>query len=441
MKLTCSRRYFLASALSVTLPSTASGGFPNKEISEAVIRSQNQPGLIISGKDVAFKGKAFRAIGVNCFGLVGYADPEKYLKPLPDYAIPFIRTNFGEYYPGANAHSGWRLYLRDKEHFWAARDRAVECAERYGLGIIPSLFWRLPTIPDLMYYVYDTRDALDQLGNPNSNTRRFMADVTAEFVQRYKKSPSIWGWEIGNEYSLSTFRKLPSINKADRGLPPNYSENPTDAVGRSDRIPYEALDDLYRAWSDIVVKCDTPYRLRSSGAGLPEPNFYNKLQRQSVSENSYENWMKVPGYNTPAPVLESPRAGFNVVSQHVYQDANIECRYFLDRQHRYDPPALLRLLKTIADDDGRPLFLGEFGSVAGNYGQNGQNGTDGTAAGEKLYFDRLVEAIVRNRIPLSALWNYGPQTSSYTDKNDIVIGGAREYQLLALAEANSRLNR
>jgi hypothetical protein len=153
----------------------------------------------------------------------------------------------------------------------------------------------------------------------------------------------------------------------------------------------------------------------------------------------YDQWMAVPPSRLPAVLVDNPKSAFNVVSVHFYQDANNPHTYFRDAQHSYDPPGLLHLAKSIADADGRPLWLGEFGSLAGMNGQNGAGGTDGTAAGEKRYYNAMLDALVTNQVPLSAVWNYGPIIPNQKDIFDIQVGTGREYQMQALADANARL--
>ena len=69
-------------------------------------------------------------------------------------------------------------------------------AEDNNIGLIPSLFWRLASVPEVV------GESRDQLGNPNSRANQFIRQYTREMVSRYNDSPAIWGWEFGNEANL-----------------------------------------------------------------------------------------------------------------------------------------------------------------------------------------------------------------------------------------------
>ena len=40
------------------------------------------------------------------------------------------------------------LYLKDKEAYFRRLDSVVRAAEEQGIGLIPSLFWNLATVPE-----------------------------------------------------------------------------------------------------------------------------------------------------------------------------------------------------------------------------------------------------------------------------------------------------
>src|SRR5690606_25867933 len=75
-------------------------------------------------------------------------------------------------------------------------DAFVQAAEEEGIGLIPSLFWQINTIPDIVF------EPINKWGEPDSDTIKFMRTYTREVVSRYKDSPAIWAWEFGNEMNL-----------------------------------------------------------------------------------------------------------------------------------------------------------------------------------------------------------------------------------------------
>lgn len=55
----------------------------------------------------------------------------------------------------------------------------------HGVGLIPSLFWCIPMVPDLV------GEPCDQWGNPAGETHEFMRTYVREVVTRYVDSPAL----------------------------------------------------------------------------------------------------------------------------------------------------------------------------------------------------------------------------------------------------------
>ncbi len=45
-------------------------------------------------------------------------------------------------------------------------------------------------------------EPMDQWGNPESKVHEWMREYVREVVTRYRYSPAIWAWEMGNEFGL-----------------------------------------------------------------------------------------------------------------------------------------------------------------------------------------------------------------------------------------------
>lgn len=395
-------------------------------------------GLSASRSQIIKGGRPYRAIGLNFYSLFNRADVAPQLALLAARGVPFVRYNSGQFEAGANNGAGWRQYLNNPSAWWAKNDEIVAAAEAVGIGLIPSMFWRHATIPDLMAYTSaNKRDTLSQWGVKTSNTRAFVRDYTAAFVDRYARSPAIWGWEMGNEYEsyADVFPRTTFSGRAD-GSPAAYaaSPDPATANGTTDAISLADLAAASAEWCSVVAEHDPHGRIRSGGNALSLPTRYNQFNNLSAELDTYAQWMTGAPGGLPWPEFENPRC-YDVLSAHSYQQARRAFWYWNDQAYaKATPEGLIGLLKSMAEAYGRPLFLGEWGVVRGD------NPVTPNATSEAAQFDTTVAAIVRERVPLSALWNYGYEPNgSGIDIWNVDVGTPRQYQLDALASANERL--
>lgn len=132
-------------------------------------------------------GRPFRGVGVNYYDLFvrclespTLAPPETGLATLAEKGIPFARFSAGAYWP---VH--WGLYQTNRTEYFIRLDRVVRAAERHRIGLIPSLFWHGPTIPDLV------GEPVSAWGDARSRTVEFMRQYTREVVQRFRTSPAL----------------------------------------------------------------------------------------------------------------------------------------------------------------------------------------------------------------------------------------------------------
>ena len=158
----------------------------------------HDPGLSVRADGALLReGVPYRGIGVNYF--------DAFARTLKDpndtsYEAGFRALATMEFLSPASCARGSgrpRCDCTSRTRLPISRlDGMVHAAERYSIGLIPSLFWYLPTVPDLV------QEPCDQWANPHSKTHEFMRTYTREVVTRYLDSPAIWAWEFGNEYNL-----------------------------------------------------------------------------------------------------------------------------------------------------------------------------------------------------------------------------------------------
>jgi len=363
-------------------------------------------GLSVRPDGVLLKdGQPYRGIGINYFSLFYDAllDPDdtsykEGLKTLSEHNIPFVRFM---------ATAFWRkhmeLYEADKETYFQRMDAVVREAEANGIGLIPSLFWWKATVPDLV------SEPLDQWGNPDSKTRRFMRTYTEEVMTRYKDSPAIWGWEFGNEYMLGA--NLPNADKHRPYARPEYG-TPEVRTERDD-MTGEMIVDAFADFGRTVRRLD-PDRAIFSGNSKPRPYAYHNWKENSWTRDTREQFTEMLLRDNPYPM--------DTLTIHLY--AKSEGEYFEERANLDE---IVRVSMDASRGVGKPLFIGEFGASRERWKER-----------EREKIKELIEIIERRDVPLAAVWvfNLGHQEGDH----NITADNDRAYVLDLIGEANKRLS-
>jgi hypothetical protein len=344
-------------------------------------------------------------MGANYFSLFSRTlkDPsdrsyETGLKQLSEAHIPFVRFMACAFWPVE-----WDLYLQNKEAYFERLDRVVRCAEAYQIGLIPSLFWHMATVPDLV------GEPMDQYGNPDSRTIAFVRQYTREVVLRYKASSAIWGWEFGNEYNLSA-----DLPNASEHRPPVVPRLKT-ALQRTarDELSSQAMLCAYAEFARTVRKYDM-HRILITGNAVPRPSAYHNTLEKS--------WQKDSASQFESILLRDNPNRFNTLSVHVYAKAQPDFPGGAE-----NVTDLVKMIQSVSIKAQKPLFIGEFGAPR----------TLGMEA-ERSGFAALVRAIETNHVPLSAFWvfDYPGQKDDWNVTRD----NDRQYMLSLVSETNQRMN-
>ncbi len=344
--------------------------------------------------DLLLNGAPFRGIGVNYYDAftrtLGAAPRTDYgagFQELAARRIPFARFSAGAFWP-----RDWGLYQTNRVAYFARFDGVVRSAERHGIGLIPSLFWHLSAVPDLV------GEPCNRWGDPSSRTLAFMRQYTREVVSRYAASPAIWGWEFGNEYNLAA------------DLPNAAEHRPPVVPGLGTAAQRTAADDLTHAAFRVAlqefaqeVRRHDPSRIIVSGNATPRPSAWHQAHEKSWQRDTPAQFAAMLAADNPSPIDTLCVRGYDPITD-------------LGRL----PQAVAVALAV-----KKPLFVGEFG-VAG-----------ASTAAAKERFAALLAAIETNRVPLAALWVFDFEGQakdwSVTPTND------RAWQLDALQQANERL--
>ena len=351
-------------------------------------------------------GRAFRGFGVNYFSAFSRTirDPKdtSYVagfRTLRRHNIPVVRFMCGEFWP-----RDWELYRTDRDEYFRRLDAFVAAAEDEGIGLIPSLFWYLPTVPDLV------GEPMDQLGNPRSKTHAFLRTYIREVVGRYKDSTAIWAWEVGNEYNLAA--DLPNASKRRPKIVPKLG-TPTERSERDDVTSKHVVTVL--AVCAREVRTLDPHRAILSGSALPRAQAWHNTAERSWKADTEAQFRQVLLRDNPDPI--------DTISVHVYPGARTG--FFADRT--VDLAGLMKATASVAAEAGKPLIVGEFGVGVSKEGP----------ATERPAFEKLLADLEAARPALTMLWAF--DHSGQKDSWNVTGDNARAYQLELIGKANRRL--
>lgn len=248
-------------------------------------------GIQIKNGSVTLNGKPYRGVGVNFFPALSLCldrvvfgdtrtDVEDYIKKLSESDIPCMRVMFGVYY------GEYVCLWADKEkrtRYHEACDLLISLAEKYRIGIIASLFWNVNAFCD---YV---GDPLDLIADPQSRSTKLRIEYVRDIVNRYKHSPAIWAWEIGNELNLA-------CEMTDTEF--------TTSKGERTLFRTEYLTEYYRIIGRAIREYD-PYRMLTGGDAAPRTNsmaLFRSSGKVTEPENTRGDNREVLGWYTPAPL-------------------------------------------------------------------------------------------------------------------------------------------
>ncbi|MEW6359707.1 MAG: cellulase family glycosylhydrolase [Planctomycetota bacterium] len=338
---------------------------------------QERPGLTVHDGRLYRYGKPYRAIGVNYCDLFQdmIHNPEeqrtlKGLRFLGEKKIPFVRFWCCGFWP-----SDWDLYFQNKEEWFRRMDMVVKTAEEAGVGLIPSMFWRTATYPDLL------DEYNDQWANPESKTRAFMAAYVKEVVTRYKESPAIWGWEFANELNLSC--DLPNgMNFLGQKIPHLKVDL---AKHERNLMTYKMAEAAWKAFAAEVRKYDS-YRFITTGNSRPREGSWHNAKEKSWTHDNKEQAFEVFQWMSPPPM--------NVVSVHFYPPHGKEPTY----ADAAGIEGVLARWKEFSRAIGQPLFVGEFAASA--------HDKDKTLTMEQFRAlqARILDAMLKAEVDLAAHW-------------------------------------
>ena len=340
------------------------------------------------------EGRRYQGIGVNYYDAFvrTLENPSRtsYVTGFRELArrrIPFVRFSAGGYWPRE-----WSLYQTNRADYFARLDGVVRCAETNGVGLIPSLFWQLSTIPDLV------GEPCNRWGRVDSRTHQFMRTYTQEVVTRYRTSPAIWGWEFGNEYNLPA--DLP--NAAEHRPPVVASLGTPEHRSADDDVSQQDVRVALSAFAQEVRRWDNGHFL-STGNAFPRTSAWHQAHGRTWTKDTPEQFAEVLRADNPAL--------FDCFSVRLYEPGSDLTRL----------PAAVG----VAQESEKFVFVGEFGVLGPEAPETRQQ------------FQSYLAALTTHQVSLAALWVY--EFDGQAKDWDVRPGQSRAWQLEAIQEENAKL--
>ena len=230
--------------------------------------------------------------------------------------------------------------------------------------------------------------------------RQYIRDI----VGRYKDSPAIWGWEVGNEWML--FADLPKLDH----LPPQKIGSKEERTA-ADKLLRPMILDAYEDFYKTLREMD-PDRIIVTGDSIARTQAWHNRNDDSWGQDSKAQWTEVFRADTPD--------NYEVASFHLYAEA--EKSYFKNENLPLED--FVTEVVGICRSDNKVIWNGELGMP----------GTDDAA--REMFF-RMMHAVEENEIEISAIWNFKPQGTFQADW-DISPTNERAYMLDAVKDLNER---
>ncbi len=358
---------------------------------------KKRPGLYYENGKVMLDDSEFCGIGVNYFGAFtnAFFSPEKneideIFALMKAHGIRYCRANWGMFWP-----TNYLAMFKDIDKYFEVMDSVVRKAEENDIGLICSMFWNVSGI--LGYY----GEHVDAWKDPDSDSRKFMADYVKTVVSRYKESPAIWMWEFGNEFNLAL--DLPNRWDFMRNYEPITEVGMRLQRDERDFWTTELATPLLTEFARLCKEFDVYGRMVTSGNGEPRPTQYLQrvLDTWPNRPDTRAEMAKTLSWHNPDPM--------DCVSVHSYGE-------FGRFEGGNDYGELFDVFMEESAKIGKAFFVGEF------HGLNIEHAK------------RTVDAIVERRVPLACTWAVG--SVEYTmDKEPAV----RDELMAYIQNANEQL--
>jgi hypothetical protein len=333
-------------------------------------------GLQVENGVLTLNEEPFYQIGSNCYNLFnsGLFDnystnlPFKALEVLDGYDVPVVRFNCG-IFEGKDLRYFEGSY---REETLNLLKQVAQKAEELHIGLIPSLFWNLRSVPDYL------NESLLDWGNPESETRKYMREYTKDVVNALKDYKSVFGWEFTNEGN----------NLCDLSAEFWMSyEGMSREKAEGMLLTSDGFIDAITDFTAEVKKADTHNRMITSGNAILRPTQY--FQHVNGTMGGLDTLEEHHAMN----LLFHPD-GMDVVSEH---------NYIFEYALKEQTLSLYELMKSSVETyrkNGKVYMVGEFGIVPLEVGEKDASGTTYPR------IEEMFRTMMSTGVQLSFVWNY-----------------------------------
>ena len=262
------------------------------------------------------------------------------LKKIAASKIPFIRVPFSGFWPNE-----LQVYQDKPDQYFREMDLFVKTCEENNIGIIADLFWTKFSVSDVV------GESVNQIGNPASKTMEYARKYVRDVVSRYKDSPAIWGWEIGNEFNLAA--DLDKQGEPPLGYPYVLASKGTPAQrGPADRITSQDVE-VYFTEVEKAIRSIDSYRMISNGTADFRANQYHlRTERALRQDDTVEELRAIMNVFSPRTV--------DVISVHITLDKDKDGMSQKRFGRTVELEELLAIYVKLAKQSKKVLYMGEF---------------------------------------------------------------------------------
>jgi len=460
-------------------------------------------GLTVSNGRLYLNGQRFRGVGLNWGGAVvriysqvsttacAYtpsAEQDAFIAYAQSIGAKCVRIKAMPFYPaqwtyGPQQGKAWNVATgTDRATHYAYLDSFLAKLKAAGMGAILCMFFRWPTVPDLV------GDNCRQWLVGGSNTRTYATTITQEMVTRYTGgtrsdlAEAVWGWEYSNELNhVNDYGGTPSANgmwapQTSYGTATGAAYDTANASVLKSTGTYEPSElQTVLTWWDGVVSAIDPNRLRLSGNG---PNAYwqpggaggivqplNAWADQQVRDNPHNgvcvHWYGGLGY------ASFNNRGFGACLTAGRTAAQARGRAFVVGEYGNQPRSISGLSVSAgvatmsvgtnwASEVGDVMRVVNSGGYDGDYtitalpgGQNAAatlrapagtpNGSTSTGKVQHLVsqFERMTNDIVSAQVDLAMVWCY--ESDPLIEIGQSVTHSCNAWEAGVISAANTRL--
>jgi hypothetical protein len=242
------------------------------------------------------------------------------------------------------------------------------------------------------------------LAYTHTNAWAMFVDFVSTIVTRYKDSPAIWMWGVGNEVMNKTGAEFWPTWAVDGSFTSWLNWGPRPDGGT--RSPTEKMDvnqyfQFSRNSRALIHSLDPHRRAVLAGNALGTQMAVGNQISNTLSADTLAMWQGIPQTGgIPWAVYRDKE--HDAITTHSYPQSISNGNFFSGDEKTL--PELIALFKGWADAHNAAFFQEEFGAT---WHGDTVDQISRSEAQEIANFNSAVDAIVANDVRLSAVWNYG----------------------------------